>query len=154
MEVPVSGHQHRVMPTGATLLELAAVLALLGVLTGLAAPGLTRYRDRALVHVAREDVIAMVSTARRLAVERGSATLHVRADPASVFVASGADTVGSLALGPPAGPSVELGAGRATIELVFDGLGLGRFASATIRLQKGDVEAEVVISAYGRVRRR
>jgi type II secretory pathway pseudopilin PulG len=142
------------MRNGTTLLELTTVLTLLGVLMSLAVPRLTSYRDRAIVLGAREGVIGLVTTARRLAVERGGATLHLRTDPARAFVVSGNDTVFGPPFGSPEHPALALGSGRSAIELPFDGLGLGRFTSATIRLTRGDAAAAIVVSAYGRARRR
>ena len=72
----------------------------------------------------------------------------VRAAPASTLLVVGADTVRVAALGDDR-VSVHRGA-----ELDFDGMGLGRFASATLRLRRGSSSATVVISAYGRAGRR
>ena len=38
-------------------------------------------------------------------------------------------------------------------EVRFDGLGLGQVASTTVRFRRGDAEAGLTLSSYGRVRR-
>ncbi len=47
---------------------------------------------------------------------------------------------------------VRADAGRPSLRLRYDGLGIGRIANSTIRLQRGTAEAGLSISAYGRVR--
>lgn len=42
---------------------------------------------------------------------------------------------------------------RAEAELRFDALGIGRIASQTIRLSRGDEDAVLVVSSYGRLAR-
>ncbi|KPJ83574.1 MAG: hypothetical protein AMS19_03900 [Gemmatimonas sp. SG8_23] len=155
MEAPGRGPHRVFMRTGTTLLELLTAVVLLGVLSGLAVPALTRHRDRAVVLVARERVVGLIGAARRLGYERGSATLRFEAVDARAILFSGADTLQDVRLGPGLdGPAMRLGNDREELELNFDGLGLGRFASTTIRLRRGDEQAAVVVSSYGRVRRR
>jgi hypothetical protein len=52
------------------------------------------------------------------------------------------------------GVSLDLGGGRTDVELAYDALGLGRVASQTVVFRRGDATAELVVSGYGRLRRR
>ena len=139
------------MQQGTTLLEAVAVLVLLGVLTGLAGPPLTRLRDRAEAHAAREALIGRIVRARAAAVAAGGATLLVRPGPPRTQLVVAGDTLPADALG--GSPGLGLRGGR-PVELDFDGLGLGRFANATIRLEHGGASSTVVVSSYGRASRR
>jgi type II secretory pathway pseudopilin PulG len=139
------------MRQGISLLEAVAALTLLGVLAGLAAPPLSRLRDRAVVHVARESLIGLVSETRAAAMAAGAATLVVRPVPPRASIVVRGDTVRVVTLDEEG--AVRMPGGR-PVELDFDGLGLGRFASATLRFSAGQATATVVVSSYGRTSRR
>lgn len=133
-------------------MEVMAVLAIVAVATGLGAPSVRSLADTASVINARERIAAGVTHARYRAIASGGATLRVRGEPPSALLEVG-DSVVEL-LGPEHFDGVSMNLGRRTeVTLRFDRLGLGRMASTTIRLQRGDVRRTLTLSAYGRVRR-
>ena len=143
------------MTRGTTLIELAASLALLGVLTGLLSPTVTDFRDRASVLEARERFAALVVDARRVARDRGGSTLVVQSEPGGASLIAGTDTVRVVVWPTSRGdPEVLIGGSRGRIELAFDRAGLGRFANVTMDFRKGRASSQLVVSSYGRVRRR
>ena len=62
--------------------------------------------------------------------------------------------IAGQSLGSQYGVTIELGRRAKVAELHFDGLGLGRVASRTITLRRGQEEVQLVVSAYGRAVRR
>lgn len=143
-------------PPGMTLIELALVLLVLGLLLGLSGPRLMRGLHRHAVRSARDVIVAELARARAVAVARGGAVL--------VLDVAGARCWIETAAGDTAGPPVELaqdfgvdlavdGAGAQRIALRFDGLGIGRMVNRTIRIRRGGLELGLTLSTYGRVRR-
>jgi len=138
---------------GHTLIELLLVLTLLGASTASLAPTARRYRDRSTVVAAREALVGLLSEARLAAMEAGSGRLVLSRDPWVARVMIGDSTVRAVELGAEYQVELELEGGRAEAEVAFDALGLGRMASMTIGVRRGDALAALVVSAYGRVRR-
>lgn len=141
------------MSRGHTLLEIATVLALLGSTVAAVAPALRRHRDVSAVVAARESVVALVAEARVLAVGRGGADVRLSAGSSDASLLAGADTVRSLRIREDLGVELELG-GRDEVVLSYDAVGVGRVASATVGFRRGAEERFLVVSSYGRVRRR
>lgn len=137
---------------GHTLVELASVLFLLAVGASAVAPTARRLADRASVVAAREEVVRAVTRARATAVGSEGSRATVVASPPSVRVFAGADAVRDLPLG-DGRLVVVLTGSRDSLTFRFDRFGIGRFANGTVTLRRGDVEAGVVVSSYGRVRR-
>jgi prepilin-type N-terminal cleavage/methylation domain-containing protein len=138
---------------GLTLVELVVVLLLIGVTTASIAPAARRQRDRALVAGAREAVVGLVAEARTAAMATGAASLRIVADPARAEVVSQARILRAAAIGDDFGVTLAIG-GSSQVELTYDALGLGRVASQTIAFTRGGETTELVVSGYGRVRRR
>lgn len=138
---------------GHTLIELVFVLLLVGVATASAAPAARRQRDRAMVVGAREAVVGLLAEARLTAVETGGASVRISASPARAEALAGGSPLRRVALDVEFGVTVSLSGSTTDAELVYDGLGLGRVASQTITFRRGTETAELVVSAYGRVRR-
>jgi type II secretory pathway pseudopilin PulG len=138
---------------GHTLIELLFVLLLFGVTTASFAPYARRQRDRALVIGAREAVVGLFAEARTAAIESGGASLRIVADPARAEVISSARILRTAAVAEDFRVDVSLG-GSPTVEIAYDALGLGRVASQTIRFTRGADATELIVSGYGRVRRR
>lgn len=136
-----------------TLIELLVALALLGILLAMALPPVTRWRDEAGVRAARDELAAALAWTRMAAVSRGGAALVV--DPAAGHVwTRTADGTDSPAIDLRARHGVELDAGSgALLVLSYDALGIGRAASRTFTLRRGDASGGVTVSAYGRYRR-
>lgn len=140
--------------SGHTLAETAVGLLLLGCLLGTALPRLRGLADGAAVAGAREEVVAALSATRAAALARGGAVLVVDAGDGRLTLRSGPDSLLEVLLSARYGVEIELARGRTRAELAFDALGLGRVAGESVLLTRGDAGAGLVISGYGRVRRR
>ena len=138
---------------GFTLVELLFVVLLAGVTTASFAPFARRQRDRSLVVGAREAVVGVFAQARTAAMESGGARVRVVADPARAEAIGHAGVLRSVAIAEEFGVAVSLD-GSAYAELTYDGLGIGRLSSETITLTRGSETTQLIVSAYGRVRRR
>ena len=136
------------MRAGFTLLELSVALALLALAATAVLPAARRTTDRAAAVGAREAAAGLVVRARTEAMARGGATVRVRAADAAISIEAGDSVVAMRRLGPEFGVTLELGAAEA--ELAFDALGIGRAASRTLVLRRGDAEVRLVVAAYGR----
>jgi hypothetical protein len=139
------------MRTGATLAELSLALTLLALAAAALLPGARRQADRAALVGAREELAALVARTRGEAIARGGASLWIQPD-GRASIEAGDSVVAELDLA--AGYAVALESAEAAVELRFDGMGVGRVASRTLVLRRGAEEAELVLSAYGRVVRR
>lgn len=139
---------------GHTLVELLLVLALTGAATASLAPTARRYLDRAAAVAAREALVGLVAEARLAAIETGEARAVVTSEPPTVRVVVGDSTVRAVDLRGEYGVGLELNGGRSEAELSFGPLGLGIMTGQTLRIRRGESVAELVVSGYGRVRRR
>jgi len=139
---------------GHTLVELVFVLLLTGVAVSTVAPAARRQGDRTAVIAARESVVGLLAEARAAAMERGGARVRLVVDPALAELYVGGALARTSRLGAELGVAMFLGGTTPETELAYDALGLGRVASQTIVFRRGGESAELVVSAYGRVRRR
>jgi type II secretory pathway pseudopilin PulG len=139
---------------GHTLVELLFVLTLMGAAGASLAPSARRYRERAAVVAAREVLVGVLAEARVAAMESGAATVHISSDPGAAGASVGDSTIRFVPLGDEYGVALTLSRGQTEAEIHFDALGLGRVASQTIGFHRGAASAELVVSSYGRVRRR
>ena len=139
-----------VMRHGFSLPELMLVLAVIGLLFGIALPGLAGALDRIEVWSAANHLIAAHRRARIMAVTKGQVlVLTMDADGLSIRPRGNA-----VPLWTEAGPAAE----RVALEgparqFVFspEGLSLG-LSNATLRLTRGAASRTIVISRLGRVR--
>lgn len=139
------------MKRGYTVVELVAVLIVLATALGLAVPPIAAWRDRVVVEAAVAELRGVLHAARVHAVGAG-AQVTLSLDPPRAELSAGGTSVRSVLLA-PATPSIEVDlAGRREVTMRFDEMGLGRFASATVRYRLGSVSRSVVISSWGRVR--
>ncbi len=135
-------------------MELVVSLAVIAAVVGLAAPRLAVLRDRVEVRAVREDLVGLVARARSAGVTRGGATLVLEAEPPAGRVLAGDSLLHFMRLGrSDHPPRLVLPSGRAEVSFDFDALGIGRFASGTVAVRRGEAEAGIVVSSYGRVRR-
>ena len=140
---------------GYSLVEMATLLVVVAIGTSVLASYGRRLVDRAEAVAAREEVVRGVARARAFAVARGGASVTLVAQPPALRIDAGSEVVRAVPLG--GGDrrlSVALTSGRDSLTLRFDRLGIGRFANGTILLRRGDATRGLVISSYGRVRRR
>ena len=139
---------------GHTLVELTFVLLLVGVAVSSVAPTARKARDRAAVVAAREMLVGLVAEARQAAIETGAAGVRLLEAGGVAEVVTAEAVLRRVVLTSELGVSLELGGSRSDVELRYDALGLGRMASQTVTLRRGDAAAELIVSSYGRVRRR
>jgi len=140
------------MRRGTTLIELATVLLLLGLAGSAALPLGRRLADRMAVVSAREALAGLVAEARAVSLTHGGAALYLAAAPDRAWYQASGTVRRSVQLERDLG--VVMLVGRALpLEIRFDGLGLGRIASTTVRFRRGDAEAGLTLSSYGRTRR-
>ena len=137
------------MRSGFTLPEVVLVLALMGIAGTALLPSARAASDRLAVTAAREAVAALAARARTEAMVHGGAVLRLRAGDGRGWVEAGDRVLEVRRLSEEFGVTVDLGAGGEA-ELVFDALGLGRRASRTVVLRRGEAESRLVIAAYGR----
>lgn len=145
----------RCLPPGATLLEVALVLSILGALLGISYSPLRRGLDTIAVRGARDALGTGVARARMAAVARGGASLVVDLEGARFWVeAAAGDTVGApVDLAARYGVRLATeGAAAERVSLRFDALGIGRVTNRTFHLSRGRAEARLTLSAYGRPR--
>ena len=141
------------MRHGITLLELAVVLVILGILCGIAAPALLRHLDRARVRHATDEIVTMLALARTTAVARESHVVtyfHAADGVVAVIAHEGSDTVVARPLAAVYGVSVQ--SNRDSTTYGPTGLGHGA-ANQTIVVRRGEAIDSVIISRLGRVRR-
>jgi type II secretory pathway pseudopilin PulG len=139
---------------GHTLVELVFVLLLTAAAASSVAPLARRQRDRAAVVGAREAVVGLLAEARSAAMEVGGASVRVMESPPRAELLVLGSVVRVARLDADFGVALSLAGTGTEAELSYDALGIGRVASQTIALSRGGEAAELVVSAYGRVRRR
>ncbi|HEU5208212.1 MAG TPA: prepilin-type N-terminal cleavage/methylation domain-containing protein [Longimicrobiales bacterium] len=139
--------------SGYTLVELLAVLTVLGILLAIATPAVRRTIDRHAVIAARNAVAMELARARLLARAHGGAVLVLDAVAGAVSIrSSDGDTLASPAqVLAVYDARIDLG-GADSAAVTYDRLGIGRMASRTVRLVRHDADARLTISSYGRVR--
>ena len=139
------------MRRGVTLLELALVLAIMGLLVGIAIPRFQRVADSLAVHNAALELISAHRRARFSAIlQNRMVELTIRADslairipgaPGDLWHAAGPDAEGVSLTGPTTRP------------LVFSPVGLTvGVSNASFRLSRGSATRTVIISRLGRLR--
>jgi len=138
------------MRRGVTLLELALVLAIMGVLVGIAIPPFQRMADSLAVHHAALEIISAHRRARmsailqsrllELTIHRDTLAIRVPGASSDLWHAAGPEGEGVTLTGPTRG-------------LIFSpvGLTLG-LSNATYRLTRGAATRTVIVSRLGRVR--
>ena len=139
------------MRAGQTLVELVAVVAIVGVLTAMTVPNLRIARDQAIVRDAATELVATLDAARSAALRRG--TLGVAAfDTArgEPRVIADGDTLMVHQIGTELG--VTLRASRDSVVYGPSGRGYGA-TNTTLIVALGGIEDTVTVSRLGRVRR-
>ena len=154
MGAPHTARELPVMKRGTTLLEALTVLTLVAIMIGVAGPSARRLRDRVAVVSTRETLVGLIAEARMLAIARGGATVRIGRVPPSGAVVVDGEMVLEVSESIPRSVELDLGPGRDSVRLRYDALGIGRVASTTIRARAGAEERTVVVSSFGRVRRR
>lgn len=141
------------MQRGYSLVELAIVLTVVGLLTALALPGWTKLLDRIAVERAATEVTTALAVARNIAVLRATRTrLTVVADSLRI------DEWGDRTWQPiwrwpgPSDNAVSLEVSNGAI--IFGAIGIGAGPSnTTVVLRRGTQAAKLTMSRVGRVKR-
>ena len=139
------------MRRGITLLELATVLVIMGVLCAIGIPPLLRFLDRSHVRHATNEIVAVLALARTTAIARQThVTVRFDGGRSAVSAAAGPDTIVARDLGAVYGVSIR--SNRDSTVYGPAGLGYGA-ANQTVVIERGSAADSVIISRLGRVRR-
>lgn len=138
------------MQRGATLLELALAMVVLGLMLAIALPRLDRVTDQLAVNGVALDIVTAHRRARiaailrsqvvELTVEANDLAIRPRGATADLWHAEG-----------PAARQVLITGAPKTIQFTPVGLSMG-LSNATFRLRRGTATRSVVVSRLGRVR--
>lgn len=135
---------------GTTLLELIVVLAILGVLAGVAVPGMRAAAARRATRAAARDLALLLSAARQIAAtSAGGAAVGFDTVASTARLVAGGDTLRLLDLGSV--HRVTLAASRDSVAYDSRGLGHGA-ANVTLVLTQGGAADTIVVSRLGRLR--
>jgi prepilin-type N-terminal cleavage/methylation domain-containing protein len=138
------------MRNGVTLPELMLVLAVAGLLFGIAVPGLSGAVDRVEVWSAVNHVVAAHRRARMMAIVKGQ-VLVLTVDP-DLLTIRPRDQPGAVWAEPgPTSSRVRLEGRTQQFTFSPEGLTLG-LSNATLQLTRGAATRTIVISRLGRIR--
>ena len=137
---------------GYTLIEIIVVTAVLGILLAVVLPPALRWRDAAAVRSARDELAAGLAWTRMAAASHGGAALVLDPVGGRFWTRAGARASAPVSLTDRYGVRVDPGSEEPVV-LYYDGLGIGRITSRTVRVLRGEAEAGLTVSAYGRYRR-
>lgn len=131
-------------------MESIAVLVIVGILCGIAAPRLARMLDSAAVTEAANQIVAAHQRARIAAIMRASVTV-LTIDSAAIVIHPRDDTTTLWREPGPAALGVVLAGPGHTVMFSPIGLALGA-SNATYTVTRGDARRAVIVSRLGRVR--
>lgn len=138
------------MRRGFTLLELALVLSIAGLILGIALPRLGTLLDSITVDQAAHEIVSAHQRARIIAITRSQPVqLTVTSDRFTIRLRGSATTLWEDA--GPAAIGVSLAGPARTMTFTPIGMSMG-VSNATFRLSRGARVKTVVISRLGRVR--
>jgi Tfp pilus assembly protein FimT len=130
---------------------LTVVLAMLGLVAGIALPRFADYRDQIEVEAATNATVALLSTARHAAVRRSTVTaIAFDSTSAVITVFAVRDTIECRPLFAVHG--VRLAVTRDSIAYAANGMGYGA-ANTRVILSRGRHADTITVSRLGRVRR-
>jgi type II secretory pathway pseudopilin PulG len=138
------------MRIGVTLPEIMLVLALTGIVLGIAVPPLSRALDRIEVAAAASHIVAAHSRARLLAVARNRVVV-LTVDSLSLNIRDRSTAVALWSRRGPALAGVSLDGPARTFTMSPQGYSLG-LSNATLRVSRGRATRAVIVSRLGRVR--
>jgi type IV fimbrial biogenesis protein FimT len=138
------------MQRGFSLIEVVLVLALLGLLLGIALPSLSGALDRIEVGAAASQIAAAHTRARMMAIS-GSRVLVLTVDSGTLSIHLPGSTSHLWSTRGPALSSVSLAGPPRSFTFSPEGFTLG-LSNATLQLSRGSATRSVVVSRLGRVR--
>jgi prepilin-type N-terminal cleavage/methylation domain-containing protein len=133
-----------------TLVELMLVLAVLGVLLGIAIPGLSQVLDRIEVEAAAAHIVAAHQRARLLAITHGQ-VVKLSIDGARIAIYPRSGLVPLWSGSGPSEDRVTLAGPARQFTFSPEGFTLG-LSNASLQLVRGTSRRTVVISRLGRIR--
>lgn len=133
-----------------TLVELMLVLAVLGVLLGIAIPGLSQVLDRIEVEAAAAHIVAAHQRARLLAITHGQ-VVKLSIDGARIAIYPRSGLVPLWSESGPSEDRVTLAGPARQFTFSPEGFTLG-LSNASLQLVRGTSRRTVVISRLGRIR--
>jgi prepilin-type N-terminal cleavage/methylation domain-containing protein len=133
-----------------TLPELLLVLALAGILFGIAIPGLSAALDRIEVAAAARHIVAAHPRARLMAITQSLVTV-LSVDSLALTIRPRGLMTPLWSEAGPAGQRVSLAGPAHQFTFSPEGFSLG-LSNATIRLTRGNSSRTVIVSRLGRVR--
>lgn len=137
---------------GFSLPELAVVLVLTALITGLGVPALTHVLDRQAVEAAARRIILAHREARLVAVAtQRTALLLLAADTLELRTASGADTTLVWGRSGPRALGVQVIGNPRLIRFIPYGYSIGG-SNTSYTITRGSARRKVIISRLGRVR--
>lgn len=138
------------MREGFSLIELVLVLALVGLLLGIALPPLARSLDRIEVAAAASQIASAHTRARLMAITR-SRVLVLTVDSATLSIHPRGSTSNLWSDRGPALSGVSLAGPSRSFTFSPEGFSLG-LSNASFELSRGSATRTVVVSRLGRVR--
>ncbi len=135
---------------GVTLLELALVLTLLGIVGGILAPRLASWPDRIAVEGTAATTRDLLDQARTAAI-RLARPVGVLDSAGALRVVTDVDTAAVTLRALPIATGIRLTGLDRRVSFGAHGLATG-LANRTIRIQQGAVVRDIVISRLGRIR--
>lgn len=140
--------------SGYSIIEIAALLAILAALAPPLLGSATRLRTSFYLSRSQEEAARLFAEARWVAIGEGGATLEFGVDPPrGMVISETGDTVAVAGIG-EGGVVLQLSRARPTARIRYGPLGLGLVSSQTMRFSLGGEERSLVISSLGRVSRR
>jgi type IV fimbrial biogenesis protein FimT len=133
-----------------TLPELMLVLALVGILLGIAVPQLSSAMDRIEVHTAANRLVAAHNRARMTAVTQGHVVV-LFVDQHTLILRRQGEATPLWSEPGPGTSGVALAGSGAKFTFSPEGLTLG-LSNASLRLTRGSATRTVIVSRLGRVR--
>jgi Tfp pilus assembly protein FimT len=138
------------MKRGVTIIEIIIILFIAATLAAIALPRAAGFIDSIEVRGAVTEIDALFSTARHLAISRGTqSTLEIDQSRGIISVRAGADTVATRELA--AAHGVSLQATRAAITYSPTGVGYGA-GNMTLIVARARFSDTILVSRLGRVR--
>jgi Tfp pilus assembly protein FimT len=142
----MDAHRH-----GATFFELLIALSLISVLLSVALPHMRTALDALAARAAREAAFGLFSRARIIALQQGGSEIELDAAHDVILIRAPNGVIEHEQYFPNI--DLRIDGVTAPVVLRYDGHGLGRVMSRTLRFQAGSAVAGLTVSSFGRVRR-